>query len=270
MVAFSSPGQNQRRGKFDEMEWIDKFMEWNSNAAEGPPAHNPAIKTNKGNQPFNFIHQLCWLRSFSKLIGFHWRAYRAAAAAWRPIHKHNSFPLCWIALFHSAINSRSRRSWFVHSLCLVGWLLFLFALFRGAPWPATAHNRASSSPKKATNIPFLCWIPFHYHSISSQRKELRLALVFQYLINSKATPSTHRSINSKDWFDFTCLLISLCFILIKYFTPYCYNIFLLRQFNFMKSNWRNKNKRFIFSFDWGNEDWMELLVAARSIKIKDF
>ena len=53
------------------------------------------------------------------------------------------------------------------------------------------------------------------------------------LNQSKATPSTQRSINSKDWFDFTYLLISLCFILIKYFTPYCYNIFL---FHFISIN----------------------------------
>ena len=30
--------------------------------------------------------------------------------------------------------------------------LSLFALFRGAPWPATAHNRASSSPKDQTKL----------------------------------------------------------------------------------------------------------------------
>ena len=71
------------------------------------------------------------------------------------------------------------------------------------------------------------------------------AAVFQYLIKSKATPSTQRSINSKDWFDFTYLLISLCFILIKYFTPYCYNIFLFPSAKQASLNER-KIKVFVF------------------------
>ena len=74
--------------------------------------------------------------------------------------------------------------------------------------------------------------------------------MFQYLINSKATPSTQRSINSKDWFDFTYLLISLCFILIKYFTPYCYNIFLFPSAKQASLNERKIKLKVLF---WLNE-----------------
>ena len=40
----------------------------------------------------------------------------------------------------------------------------------------------------------------------------------------------------------------LCFILIKYFTPYCYNTFLFHQMLHEFSNWRNKNEKFTFCF----------------------
>mgnify|MGYP007086842515 CR=1 FL=1 len=74
-------------------------------------------------------------------------------------------PWCGVQFFNSIAQQKFNWiSFFIQSLFfafipfhnfslyeLLCWLLFLFALFRGAPWPATAHNRASSSPKKAIN-----------------------------------------------------------------------------------------------------------------------
>ena len=93
-------------------------------------------------------------------------------------------------------------------------------------WRCCAHNppikerreRLLSSFKKRAASIKKKWISFCIAACSFFGVSI--------LNQSKATPSTQRSINSKDWFDFTYLLISLCFILIKYFTPYCYNIFL--------------------------------------------
>ena len=46
-VALSSLGHEDWWGKKNEMERKLDFLKWNFFAAEGPPAHNPTLKTIK-------------------------------------------------------------------------------------------------------------------------------------------------------------------------------------------------------------------------------
>ena len=122
--------------------------------------------------------------------------------------------------------------------------------------PQTKQAKAASIKE----ISFLCIAACSFFGVS-------------ILNQSKATPSTQRSINSKDWFDFTYLLISLCFILIKYFTPYCYNILLIPPNQFHEFNWFDEMKRKSFTFDLSEDKWMnevELKRAAPSIEEINF